>query len=280
MVVVDPVSSYIEYDEEILNHIHKVLLEVLTDFVNICEENNIGYFCAYGTALGAVRHQGFIPWDDDVDILMFRKDYEKFHEVMKRDKSEKYDLFSIEDEGFFRFADKLNLKNTKNGEKWYINPESPLGLGLDIFILDNVPVNKFKRYLFKKRALHLKSLNLALVAITYDRYHSKYIDKFSPIIKKVFKLLGLNQNFVRKRYNKLNSYPKGKEVCELSCAYTLIFLPIECFSAAKKVKFENIIINIPEGYDEFLKIVYGDYMTLPPIEERVNHGFEIDFGPY
>ena len=279
MTVVNQFKNYREYDEDTLNHIHEVLLNVLEDFITICEENKIEYFCGFGTALGAIRHQGFIPWDDDLDVLMFRDEYYKFHEIMNN-KNEKYELLSFENEGFFRFLVKLNLKNTKSGEPWDINTNFTLGLGLDIFILDNIPHNKFKKKIFRKKVLLIKKLNLILLAMTNDIFYSKKSEKIGHFLKKIFNIIGINQNFVRKRYNKLISYPPNNEVCELSAQYTVKFLPKNIFSPPKKVKFESLIVNVPNDYDTYLKIVYGDYMTLPPKEERVNHGYEIDFGPY
>lgn len=279
MTVVEETEDYVTYDENTLVHIHKVLLMVLEDFINICEENNIEYFCGYGTAIGAVRHHGFIPWDDDLDVLMFREEYEKFYEIMKN-KTEKYEILNIENEGFFRFLIKLNLKHTICGEPWDINTDFTLGLGLDIFILDNIPNNNLKKAIFKKKVLILKKLNILLLTLTNDRFYTKNREKIGHALKKMFNIIGINQNFVIKQYNKLNSYPQGDEVCDLSAQYRVITHPTKLFSPPKKIKFESLMVNVPNDYDTYLKIIYGDYMKMPPKEERVNHGLEIDFGPY
>ncbi len=279
MTVVTMDNTPKEYDEDTLKHIQSVLLDILKDFIDICEENNIEYYCDGGTVLGAIRHQGFIPWDDDIDIQIFRPEYEKFYEIMK-DGNEKYELITLDTKGFFRLTPLLSLKHTKSGVPWDLNTDFTWGLGLDIGILDNVPTNKFKRFVFIKRALLLKRLNLLLLAMVNDRFYSKTSEKIGHVLKKVFKIIGINKNFVKKRYSKLNSYPKGKEVANLHCSGTFYPLPIEIFSPAKKAKFESITVNIPNDYDTYLKILYDDYMTLPPKEERVNHGFEVDFGPY
>lgn len=268
-----------EYDNETLKHIQSVLLDVLTDFVNICEENNIEYYCDGGTVLGAIRHQGFIPWDDDIDVQMFREEYEKFYEIMKEG-NEKYDLLSYETEGFYRFSPKLNLKYTSTGETWDINANFTWGLGLDIAILDNVPTNKIRRFIFIKKALFIKRVNLLLFAMTNDIFFSKTTEKIGHFLKKVFKITRINQDFVKKIYSKLNSFPEGDEVGSLSCSGTFYPLPLKIFSPPLKVKFETIYVNVPNDYDTYLKILYGDYMRIPPKEEREIHGMTVDFGPY
>lgn len=268
-----------EYDDETLKHIQAVLLDVLTDFVNICEENNIEYYCDGGTVLGAIRHQGFIPWDDDIDVQMFREEYEKFYEIMK-DGNEKYDLLSYETKGFYRFSPRLNLKHTSTGETWDINADFTWGLGLDIAILDNVPTNKIRRYIFIKKALFIKRVNLLLFAMTNDIFFSKTAEKIGHFLKVVFKIAKIDQNFVKKIYGKLNSFPEGTEVGSLSCSGTFYPFPRKIFSPPLKVKFETITINIPNDYDTYLKILYGDYMRIPPKEEREIHGMNVDFGPY
>ena len=82
-------------DEDVLQHIKDVELMILKDFAKICDENDIEYYLIYGTQIGAIRHQGFIPWDDDVDVILFRKDYEKFLKVMEENPNEKYTIFDL-----------------------------------------------------------------------------------------------------------------------------------------------------------------------------------------
>ena len=84
---------YNDYDEDEINHIKEVELMILKDFIEICEKNDIEYYLIYGTQIGAVRHQGFIPWDDDIDVILFREDYEKFLKVMEENPNEKYTIF-------------------------------------------------------------------------------------------------------------------------------------------------------------------------------------------
>ena len=110
---------YEEYDNETLNHLRKVELMILEDFIEICEKNNLEYFSYGGTTLGAIRHGGFIPWDDDIDVIMFREDYEKFLTIMENEKSGKYEILNMDKyEDYFLLISKMSLNGTKIDEMW------------------------------------------------------------------------------------------------------------------------------------------------------------------
>ena len=93
----------LKYDEKTLKHLQKVQLMMLKDLIKICDDNNITYFLDSGTLLGAIRHGGFIPWDDDIDIIMFRKDFEKLNSIMDRN-DEKYDFFNVLNENTYFYT--------------------------------------------------------------------------------------------------------------------------------------------------------------------------------
>ena len=105
---------YGEYEPETLEKLHRAEAEMFKDFADLCERNKIEYFAISGTAIGAVRHQGFIPWDDDIDVAFLREDYERFVEAMKRDRefSRKYDLWGPEcSHKYYNLQPTLMLKN-------------------------------------------------------------------------------------------------------------------------------------------------------------------------
>ncbi len=134
--------------KETLEKLHDVEIEILDEFVRVCKKNNLKYFLVGGTLLGAVRHEGFIPWDDDIDIGMPREDYEKFLKVMEEKNSEKYTVFdSRYDENYFFQFGRLSLNGTYWSEYWDNQVPFKLGIHIDLFILDKVPENKFKRFL-------------------------------------------------------------------------------------------------------------------------------------
>ena len=118
-----------EYDSEILKKLQKTELEILKDFVKICDKYNLPYFATGGTAIGALRHQGFIPWDDDIDVCMLRKDYEKFMEVAPQEMGDRYAFMTTETEPRYPLMfGKMVKKGTRFVEEAYQQADYPLGI--------------------------------------------------------------------------------------------------------------------------------------------------------
>ena len=118
-----------EYDSDELDHLKNVELMILKDFIKICEDNNIEYISYGGTTLGAVRHEGFIPWADDIDVIMFREEYEKFVKVMESNPTEKYTLITLDNtEDYFYYLSKFSLNGTEFKSSWTRNTKFKLGI--------------------------------------------------------------------------------------------------------------------------------------------------------
>lgn len=273
---------YNDYDEEEINHIKEVELMILKDFVEICEKNDIEYYLAYGTHIGAIRHQGFIPWDDDVDVLLFREDYEKFLKVMEENPGEKYTIFDsrYNEEYFFQFG-RMSLNGTYWAEYWDKQVSFKLGIHIDLFILDNLPDNKIKRWLFIQKCYILARLGSVSV-LTFDDY-SKIVSFVLNLTHKLLKTFGFNSKYFQKKlyklFTKYNSN-NGEYVTDLTLKERVTFKRTD-YKPPKKALFEGIEMNIPNDDYNALTPIYGDYMQLPPEEERVNHDLnEIDFGKY
>ena len=269
------------YGDETLKHIQDVTMMILKDFIKICDENDIEYYLVYGTQIGAIRHQGFIPWDDDVDVIMFRKDYEKFLKVMEENPTDKYTIFDsrYDSEYFFQFG-RMSLNGTIYGEYWEKKVSFNMGIHIDLFILDNLPANKIKRWLYLQKCYLMVRL-YSIRVLKFDSY-SKPVNFILNFFHGLLQLFGFTPDYFQKRlYRMFTKYDDdGEYVSDLTLTERVSFLRSD-FKPPKKVNFENLEVNIPNDDYNTLTPIYGDYMQLPPEEKRVSHSLDgTDFGKY
>lgn len=269
-------------DVSTLQHIQNVELMILKDFIDICDENQIDYFLFFGTEIGAVRHQGFIPWDDDIDVIMFREDYERFLEIMENKNQDKYTVYDIRynEQYFFQFG-RLSLNGTYWAEYWDNQVDFKMGMHIDLFILDKVPNNKIKRFLYMRKCLY--QCKLCSIASIKVEEGSALVKTISNLLHVIFNKIGLTPKHYQKKMLKLFRKYQDDD-CQYWADLTMNEQPyfkMEDFKPAKKVKFEDIYAKIPNNQEATLGAIFGDYMKLPPEEERVAHVLnEIDFGKY
>ena len=271
------------YDDETLKHLQQVEFKILKYFIEICEEHDLTYFLYAGTLLGAIRHQGFIPWDDDIDVIMFRQDFEKLNEILENDIDEKYRFFNVLNEETYHYTwGRLTLKNTLFKEWWGDQVDYTPNIFIDIFILDNVPRNKFKKFFHKWTSFSLNMLTS--YAILKYKNDSKLKEIIQHTIYYILKVLPISSNTIKKKC--VDSFSKYQhedcdEVCDfpsenmMQMSFKTDWLPL------KRAKFEDIEANIPNNYDKILRMDFNEYMELPPEESRFNPApEEIDFGEY
>lgn len=257
-------------------------LELLKQTIKIIENHNLSYFALGGTLLGAVRHKGFIPWDDDVDICMSRPDYEKFIEYAQKELPQGLEL------GYFktnpnhqkycaRIIDKnTTVKRNDASKEYFVN------IWIDILPLDGMPDNKFKNKLHK---FHLLWRRLFLQYAIFDSVKMNKKRKFyeTILIKIGFIFVKLVHLDAHKQMYKLDkvltkyAYDCGKDVINFMGAdkFKEIFKR-SAFEEKASFKFEDIEIIGSKDYDYILKTIYGDYMQLPKEEDRVSHSFVLD----
>ena len=276
--------KYSEYDDKILKHLQSLELMILKDFIKICEENDLTYYMYAGSLLGAIRHNGFIPWDDDLDVIMFRDDFEKFKKIFNSP-NDKYKLLSIETEkDYFHLLSKLMLNNTKFEEKWVNQVDFNIGINIDIFVLDDLSDNKLKRsFQLKKSFLYNKLLIMSKIKLDDLPFITKVITHVGYHILNLFRIKPSTINKKCLSFLKKYKNPNAEYVFDISAnanEYPQIFRKSD-FESIKRIKFEDIEVNVPANYDYILKSLYGDYMQLPPKQDRYNHITEtLDFGPY
>lgn len=260
-----------------LSEIKSEELEILKEVHNICIKNHIAYSMAGGTLLGAVRHHGFIPWDDDIDIIMPRKDYEKFINVYKN--SGKYLLFHYTTipnypYPFIKVCSQRTFAEERDLLKKY--RLSNMGVWIDIFPSDYIPNPKSRILWFKWR---IYNYLYRYILFSWDGSEKKY----SSLHKKI---KGWKINYLRKRFGKIDllssqldhyiSYLSATPTLKSGCLIWGYGKKEICNSSI----WDELIEYDFEGYrfmgfksDEYLKKLYGDYMKLPPMEKRVStHG--------
>ena len=258
-----------------LDKLHFVLVEILDYFVSICEKNNLRYFLVYGTALGAYRHKGFIPWDDDLDVAMPRKDYQKFLEIMQHTN----DDYILQNEGnennWFLSFSKVRKKNTIFVESIAEDVYQYNGIYIDVFPLDNIDnIKSIQNIINTKGICYIRH------SLKFDACKKLYKEKYSRLRYCIESVITAPIHFAsRKRVlSILNKKRTGKcteENAKWIAEYDeprALSIPYEVYFPPRKIIFEGKFYSVPNKIDEYLKIVYGDtYMEMPPVGERKTH---------
>lgn len=267
-------------ESETLKKTHEAMLLMLDEIDRICAKYDIEWFIFYGTLLGAARHKGFIPWDDDCDIVMTRENYDKFVKVVKMELNEKKFFFQtdVTDPKYNKIITKLRMNNTKLVQDNECDNELyHQGIFVDIFIFDyyssvskklfelyeKIEYLRSKRRLFQHGSLQ-RSIYNVLLAIPYI------------LSRGVFKL---HKWLIRKTRN----YQKDKYIaCEIELIGRIIDYEMHRTEVLFPINrggltFMGKSYPYPANYDEVLRVAYGDYMKLPPINERYSHAEKIEF---
>ena len=257
-------------EELTLSQLQQMELKILKDIHSFCVKENITYSLYGGTAIGAVRHKGFIPWDDDIDIVMPRADYVQF---CKNYKSDHYVLTDrlIDNQTMLPFARVCDYKETvfeTVGPSWHT---MPLGVWVDIFPADGMCASDERLY---ERCKRLRKLAIVacVCSLPFNRLKGlKYNIKL--LAKKIVFSNGKRAGLICDKLIKISQkYPfqNADYWAVLCCPYPRItYHPKATFSSVKLIEFEGNSFYILVGYDEMLKNVYGDYFKLPPIEQRI-----------
>ena len=274
-----------EYAPKELEHLHNILLMILKDFIDFCDEHDITYFIDGGSTLGCVRHQGFIPWDDDIDVILFRDQYDKFLKY-RHEFDDKYEILNMEDyDDYCRLFSKISLKGTRQGEYCDRNSDYTFGINIDVFAFDNIPNSRINQKLFSFHFKMFRKLVQVYEMINSDVYVSKTKERIGHIIRFLFKTFRIDSKFVKKQGRKLIEKSKKLDsnyVSSFGTPYDLYAFDKSIFDHSIKAKFESLEVNLAHDYEKYLRINYGDdYMELPPVEKRINHKHNgLDFGKY
>lgn len=266
-----------EYKSEI-NELQKIQLSMLKDFDAVCQKHRISYQLFSGTALGAVRHKGFIPWDDDIDVVMLREDYERFFDSASKElDSNKYYVQREFSEHWPMFFSKLRLNGTTYIEKYHSHDARiHQGIYIDIFPCDNLSDSRLMQKLQYIASKIVIAKSLYARGYETNSTVKKCFMQFCRILPtEPFKRLCIRRNDSSSL--KVHTFFGGGKKFEKS-----IYLR-EWFEQSVKMRFEDSEFPVSAHYDEMLRVMYGDYMIMPTLEQRVckRHAAIVDINkPY
>jgi lipopolysaccharide cholinephosphotransferase len=244
-------------------------LEMLKEVHRICEKHSINYCAIGGTALGAIRHKGFIPWDDDIDVAFLRKDYEKFRDVLESELNSENFYFQDQEKtpGYRWGYGKLRRKGTEFIRLGQEHMPYEQGIFIDLMPLDFVPDN----YLF--RCLHCFAAFLFRKSFWSEvgKHTAKGMEKFIYII-----LSKIPEKWLKNNFERFVRFSNRKEtvfarLLLFPCATNNLGELVEFYKNTGDFIFENFTIKVPKDYEKYLTFIFGNYIELPPENKRKTH---------
>lgn len=276
----DTTGLYTLTDEDVAK-LHDVLLDMYKEINGVCQRHDIHLIAAGGTALGAIRHHGFIPWDDDMDIFMFREEFDKLKVIFSAELGERYFLLAPgSDQGANCFLPRIIKKGTTLIGMIDETAPYPHGIYIDINIIEYAPENSLK---FRLKAIGADVRRFISYSVYWNQYKSESLKAYMEKSK------GANYYKSRMAVGKLfafrtaewwfacfDKYVQGKQsqivtVPSGTKKYAGEKLKIDVIKPLRLVSFEDTEIYVPNDYDWYLTNLYGDYMTIPKENKREHH---------
>lgn len=264
--------------------IQRADLILLEEFDKVCRKLNIGYFVCGGTMLGYMRHEGFIPWDDDVDVAMLRADYDRFINEAGPHLPEKFFLQTRQTDPHIPYLfSKIRLDDTEYITDYNEKRDFHKGICLDIFPFDFLPDDKEERERFVKEVRDLADQHHFIAnrqrpipeeeCVPRNEQEKRYLNQQKLILKEYWKQdLTLTQRAYISAATRYNSHARERGLRTVgSFVPTYTYIDLNDLLPYQRGKFENIEVSVPKRPDIFLKMQYGDYMQLPPKHMQVAH---------
>ena len=271
---------YKEYDPEVLKKLQKVQTGILKDFDSICEEHGLSYFLLGGSGIGVVRHHGFIPWDDDIDVAMPRKDYDILLEDVEKEMGDKYRILTpLTDKDYSVNVTKIQKKGTKFVPYHARKSKCERCIDIDIFPLDNMPDDKKKRTRQLRRTWFLNKLlflrGCGEPDIPFDGWKNTIATMICKMVHIVLIVCRVSPAFLYRLLEKEETRYNDQPVEYMNTFRVTMsdrsYISKQEMYPLVKMPFEDMEVYMPKEYDRYLTRLFGDYMTMPPVEKRVNH---------
>ena len=248
------------------------MLDILKHFISVCEKYGLKYYLAGGTCIGALRHHGFIPWDDDLDVFMPRPDYEKLWSIMKDNNDGKYVFCRTTDDKNYhhRVIQLVDLNTTFIHERCK-DEDIEHGVYIDIIPLDACPDNFISCAVQKVNAIIFSIYNIQCMPEYSGGKLTGIMRIITSLMLNAIKKNGTRNkiwNNAERRMTKYDWFKSKKCICITASLHELLTpFPIE-WLGTRTVKFEDVTVNIPLKAEDYCRVMYGDYMKLPAVEKR------------
>lgn len=270
------------YTSDVIKKLQQTQLEIYKDFEAICKELNLPMFVTSGAAIGAFRHGGFIPWDDDIDVYMLREDYNKLMKALEEHPNDKYELITAENrDGYVMTFGKFAKKGTEFIEGAHSYRKYIPGIAIDIFPNDaTVEDDKIRRKQIKKTWFWNRIMVLAEYPVP------TLPAKMNPVLRAIalvacrvihwgLKIVGITREKAYKKYLKYATMYNGKTDKFYTAFHHTnpekVYVPREVIFPVREVAFEDTTIQVMNQAEVQMTGEFGDYMQLPPVEKRTNH---------
>ena len=265
-------TPILELDRATLRALQQKELESLVYFADFCRRHQLRWYLLGGCVIGAVRHGGFIPWDDDVDLIMPREDYRRMLQLWKQEENDRFLMLTTDGAVFTGncFATLVDVSATmvKENQK---DIDVPHGIVTDIFPMDGCPEGRIRRYL---QYYHAMMYSLYITEVVPTK-HGAAVRLFGSLLLKLVPSRRRRTKIWQKHERRMSRYPfEAHEWCTELCAgphYMRNKYPRDAFMQAEYRDFEGLSMPLPAGWDVYLRTAFGDYMQLPPEDQQVPH---------
>ena len=263
-----------------MNPLQAKQLDILKAFIRVCEKHNLEYFLVYGTALGAIRHKGFIPWDDDIDVGMPRADYEKYIQLQSEYEGTPYFIQTFKSDPcyIYNYA-KLRDSSTTFLENAFKNHRINQGVFIDVFPVDGMSREEGDREkIGKKNKFIWRQVYFSYLPALRRKVHKR--TWFKDILLNIVAGLFYVFDIAHYRNKRVERFVRQVPLEEAKMAgimfgftWRINCMPAEIFRETIKVPFEDIEVKVVKDYDRYLTLLYKDYMKFPPKEQQVGHHY-------